>query len=141
MSKSRRKSRRKDAATKHQTGYVLIVDDDADFLSTMEAFLTATGYRTVAVPAADLAVRQIMERQPAVLLLDIAMPGLTGIDALPVIRVLAPDTAVIMVSGVADVEIGRRALACGAFDYVAKPVDFNYLARSIEIAATGRGKR
>jgi len=67
-------------------------------------------------------------------LLDINMPGLSGIDALPTIRALAPRAAVIMVSGTEDAASAKRALAYGAFDFVVKPIDHAYLRRAIETA-------
>jgi DNA-binding NtrC family response regulator len=69
-----------------------------------------------------------------VVLLDIQMPGVDGIEALAVIRRVAPLVKVIMVSGITDVEVARRALAFGAFDFVGKPVDLDYLDRTIRIA-------
>lgn len=62
------------------------------------------------------------------------MPGLSGIEALAAIRAVAPATRVIMISGIEDVELARRALSYGAFDYVKKPLDLPYLQRSIEAA-------
>jgi FixJ family two-component response regulator len=69
------------------------------------------------------------------------MPGLSGVEALPTLKALAPGTAVIMVSGTTDVEVARRALAAGAFDYASKPVDLNRLLESVEtaVAMTGLG--
>ncbi len=59
-------------------------------------------------------------------------------EALRAIRAVAPDAIVIMVSGSTDVELSKRALAYGAFDYVTKPIDFEYLARSVETAVAMR---
>ena len=67
------------------------------------------------------------------------MPGLSGVDALPTLKALAPGTAVIMVSGTTDVEVARRALAAGAFDYATKPVDLNRLLESVETAVAMGG--
>jgi DNA-binding NtrC family response regulator len=63
------------------------------------------------------------------------------VEALPTLKALAPGTAVIMVSGTTDVEVARRALAAGAFDYASKPVDLNRLLESVEtaVAMTGLG--
>jgi DNA-binding NtrC family response regulator len=80
------------------------------------------------------AVRALVAATPSVVLLDIEMPGLSGVDALPTIKALAPTTAVIMVSGTMNVELAKRALAAGAFDYLTKPVDLARLLESIETA-------
>jgi DNA-binding NtrC family response regulator len=118
---------------------VLIVDDDADVRATLEEHLTRRGYHVRSVADGAAAVRAIVENPPAVVLLDIRMPGLSGLEALQTIRAVAPECLVIMVSGEADLEVARRALAHGAFDYVGKPVDFAYLAQSLEAAITMKG--
>lgn len=115
-------------------GRVLIVDDDPELRLTMEELLSAEGYQTAGAASAGIAICHIVERQPDVVLLDIAMPELTGIEALPIIRTIAPDTAVIMVSSLGDLETAKRALAFGAFDYVVKPADISNLLRSLETA-------
>jgi DNA-binding NtrC family response regulator len=113
---------------------VLVVDDDADVRATLQELLMAKGYRTHAAADAVDALRAIMAEPPDVVLLDIEMPGLSGTDALPAIRAVAGAAKVIMVSGTANVETAKRALALGAFDYVVKPVDFVYLDNCITAA-------
>lgn len=71
--------------------------------------------------------------------LDINMPRLGGIEALTAIRAIAPAVKVIMVSGQSDLEVARRALAYGAFDYVAKSFDPGYLWLSVEAALASKG--
>src|SRR5712691_5259769 len=121
-------------APRPRHGQVLVVDDDPAIRLMLEDFLTAEGYRTRSVADGTAAVRAIVEDPPEVVLLDLEMPGLNGIHALPTIRAVAPHTQVIMVSGVTDTEISRRALANGAFDYAVKPVDIAYLGQSVETA-------
>jgi DNA-binding response OmpR family regulator len=113
---------------------VLVVDDDPEVRAMLEEFLTTQGYQPRGAADGATAVREIVQAPPDVVLLDIEMPGFSGIEALPTIRAVAPHVAVIMVSGTNDVELSKRALACGAFDYVVKPIDFAYLARSLETA-------
>jgi CheY-like chemotaxis protein len=113
---------------------VLVVDDDPDVRGVLEEFLVLKGYHVRASPDGATAVRALAASAPGVVLLDVEMPGLSGVDALPTIRAMAPATAVIMVSGTVNVELARRALAAGAFDYVMKPVDLPRLLESIETA-------
>jgi DNA-binding NtrC family response regulator len=115
---------------------VLVVDDDADLRALLEEFLVGRGHRVRSESDATSALRAIVSRAPAVVLLDIEMPGLRGVDALPAIRALAPATAVIMISGVDDADLAKQALARGAFDYIVKPPDLNYLAQSLQAAIT-----
>ena len=113
---------------------VLVVDDDPDVRGVLEEFLALKGYHVRVSPDGAAAVRELAASAPGVVLLDVEMPGLSGVDALPTIRAMAPATAVIMVSGTMNVELARRALAAGAFDYVTKPVDLPRLLESIETA-------
>jgi DNA-binding response OmpR family regulator len=117
---------------------VLVVDDDPDVGSTLLEVLDELGYAGRWVADGASALRALVQAPPDVVLLDILMPGLSGLDALRSIRALVPDVPVIMVSGAADEQLGRRALAHGAFDYVVKPVDLRYLAGAIEIALLTR---
>lgn len=115
-------------------GSILVVDDDADIRATLQEVLVAQGYRVRTTVDAVDALRAIGAEPPDVVLLDIEMPGLSGTDALPAIRAVAAETKIIMVSGTANVEMAKRALALGAFDYVVKPVDFVYLDNCIVAA-------
>jgi DNA-binding NtrC family response regulator len=115
-------------------GRVLVADDDPEMRAMLEEFLSTKGYETRAVSDGGAAIRAIVEAPFDVVFLDIDMPGLRGVDALPAIAAVAPNTKVIMVSGTSDAEVAKRALAHGAFDYVVKPVDFAYLARSLDSA-------
>jgi CheY-like chemotaxis protein len=117
---------------------VLVVDDDPDIRGMLQEFLEVKNWVVRTVPDGASAVRAIVHTPPDVILLDIEMPGLSGVDALPTIRSLAPHAAVIMVSGSTDDEISKLALARGAFDYVTKPIDFGYLTQSIETAVAMR---
>jgi len=113
---------------------VLVVDDDPDVRGVLEEFLALKGYHVRVSPDGAAAVRELAGTAPGVVLLDIEMPGLSGVDALTTIKAMAPATAVIMVSGTMNVELAKRALAAGAFDYVTKPVDLPRLLESIETA-------
>jgi CheY-like chemotaxis protein len=114
---------------------VLIADDDDGVRSLLAEFLELSHYETVIAPDGLTALQSIIDEPPDVVLLDIHMPRLSGLEALTAIRAIAPATQVIMISGTEDVELARRALSYGAFDYVQKPLDLAYLRRSIEGAA------
>jgi DNA-binding response OmpR family regulator len=117
-----------------QAGRVLVVDDDSQIRELLEEYLTDRGYKARGVADGNEGVRAVVEDRPDVVLLDIEIPGLNGIDALAKIRAVAPDVKVIMISGTDSLEVSKRSLAYGAFDYIAKPVDFGYLGRSLETA-------
>jgi len=113
---------------------ILIVDDEPEICAILEEFLTENGYRTRSASDGAMAVRAVVGETPDIVLLDLNMPRLGGIEALTAIRAIAPGVKVIMISGQADVDLARRSLAYGAFDYITKPFDMGYLARSVETA-------
>jgi CheY-like chemotaxis protein len=113
---------------------VLVVDDEPEIRDMLSEFLALHKYRVTTAADGASAVRLLAQTAPAVILLDIDMPGLSGVDALPTLKALSPATAVIMVSGTADLEVAKRALAAGAFDYATKPVDLSRLLETIETA-------
>jgi CheY-like chemotaxis protein len=120
---------------------VLVVDDDAEARGMLEQFLTAWGYRPRSVADGAAALRFVSREAPDVILLDVEMPGLSGTDALPAIRALAPESRVIMVSGNTSTDALRRARALGVADYIVKPVDLDLLARSLETVSTMKRTR
>jgi DNA-binding response OmpR family regulator len=128
------RTREPPVASTAEPGRILIVDDDPELRAMLSDFLTLKGYSAEAVPDGAAAVREIVAASPDVVLLDINMPGLSGLDALRTIRAVAPRAVVIMVSATEDDVTAKQALAYGAFDYVVKPIDFQYLSRSIEAA-------
>ncbi|MBI2159363.1 MAG: response regulator [Candidatus Rokubacteria bacterium] len=113
---------------------VLVVDDDAEVRETLEELLASHGFEVATAPNGDLAMQAIARRAPDVVLLDVVMPGLSGVEILQAIQTIAPRVKVIMVSGGATPEQAMRTLALGAFDFVRKPVDTAYLLRSIDVA-------
>lgn len=115
-------------------GRILIVDDNADLCAILEEALTPLGHATQIAGDAASALRLITQGAPDVVLLDIDLPGLSGIAALPAIHAIAPAARVIMVSGTNDDVVARRALAHGAFDYVVKPVDLTRIAEIVALA-------
>jgi DNA-binding NtrC family response regulator len=115
-------------------GRILIVDDNADLCEILQEALAPLGHLTQVAGDAASALRLITQGAPDVVLLDIDLPGLSGIAALPVIHAIAPAARVVMVSGTRDDALARRALAHGAFDYVIKPVDLARLTEIVDLA-------
>ncbi len=111
---------------------VLVVDDEREFLDVMVDYLRGKGYEAERALSGEEALRRLPEFRPHVVLLDIMMPGLSGVEALKRIKALPHETCVVMVSGIEDAEAARRTLALGAADYVTKPVDFAYLDTVLE---------
>lgn len=120
------------------TGRVLVVDDNAEVRKMLEDALTALGYRTRTASDGAAAVRAVIDDAPDVVLLDVYMPGLSGVGALPTIVALAPHAKVIMISGAANEDVLKRSLAFGAHDYVTKPFEISSLSRALETALAMR---
>lgn len=115
-------------------GRVLVVDDDAEVRDMLRGLLTSRGLEVATAPNGDRAMQAIARRAPDVVLLDVVMPGLSGVEILQAIRTIAPRVKVIMMSDEATPAQKMRTLALGAFDFVVKPVDTAYLLRSIGVA-------
>jgi len=102
---------------------VMFVDDD-DLARQMYGFmLRRAGYNVVAVSSAEEALRQLDESPADVVVSDIMMPGLSGLDLLKKIREQRRDCEVILITASANVELAVEALREGAFDYLVKPVE------------------
>ena len=113
---------------------VLVVDDEPEIRTLLMDVLIDDGYAVRSAVDGVAAVKSFVESRPDLILLDVDMPRLRGIETLLVIRELSPETPVIMISGKADEAEARRALALGAFDYITKPFDLAYLRQVIEAA-------
>ena len=120
-------------------GRILLVDDEQEIRETLQEFLAEKGYDVHQATNGAAGIAAVAAVIPDVVLLDIQMPGLGGVDALAAIRAIAPQVKVIMVSGTPNAEVASRALAYGAFDFVAKPIDLAHLERSLETAMTMKG--
>ena len=110
---------------------ILVVDDLEDIRELLRDVLEAEGYTVDVAADATTAIAKAASDRPQVVLLDISMPGLSGISALQQLRARDPRVGVIMITGNGDDGIARQTLALGAFDYVPKPIDFDYLRGSV----------
>ena len=121
-------------------GKILVVDDDPEVRMATRDFLSSKGYEVVVAEGGLEALRLIDAGPPDVVLLDVAMPGMDGMEALKRIVATHPAMPVIMVTANADIEITSKVLQLGAADYVPKPFDLDYLDQAISIQlSAGRG--
>jgi DNA-binding response OmpR family regulator len=110
---------------------ILCVDDEPLVLKLMEAQLVPRGYEVFKAPNGATALKLVKEIRPQIVLLDIMMPGMSGIETLAEILKIDPKVGVIMVTAVVDDKIALQAVKLGAFDYVTKPINFDYLETAI----------
>jgi DNA-binding NtrC family response regulator len=106
---------------------VLVVDDESTLRSTCRAFLEGYGYNVTAVERAEDAVALLKRRSFHIMLFDLYMPQISGLDLLSQALELHPDSKVIMMTGNPSVETSDAALRAGAFDYIPKPFSATHL--------------
>ena len=110
---------------------VLIVDDDPHTRDILKRFLAERSFEVATANDGELALTEIGNFQPDVVLLDIRMPNVDGVECLRRIVDDGIDCGVIMMSGEADIEQARETLTMGAADFIYKPFDLEYLETSL----------
>ncbi len=117
---------------------ILIVDDEKIVRESLSKWFLEDGYRVGSAEDAAAALRQLQAQRWDIILLDIKMPGMDGIELQSRIREIDPLTAIIFITAHASVDTAVQALKAGAFDYVTKPVDPDYLSHLIRNAIKQR---
>lgn len=110
---------------------LLIVDDEKDVRDTLTEFFAEKGFEAHSASSGAEAIRLLKVLRPHLILLDVKMPEMSGIETLRKIRELDREVGIIMVTGLHDERIGRESLKYGASDYITKPIDLHYLETSI----------
>jgi DNA-binding NtrC family response regulator len=110
---------------------VLIADDDPFTRDILSRFLGEKGFEVDVAIDGKRALKEIETFAPDVVLLDIRMPNMDGIECLQRITDDGIDCGVIMISGEADVALARKTLTMGAADFIYKPFDLEYLETSL----------
>ena len=110
---------------------MLIVDDEIEICDFLKNFFTEKDYKVSIAINGEEALEEIKKNSPQVLLLDIRMPGLSGLDVLKQARELNKDLKVIMITAVENKEMMQLARKLGASDYITKPFSLNYLETNV----------
>lgn len=113
---------------------VLLVDDEKEFLETLVKRLRKRKLDVVAASGGIEAVRTVTEQPIDVVVLDVKMPDMDGIETLKQIKRIRPCSEVIMLTGHADMEVAMEGMELGAFDYLMKPADIDELLYKIQDA-------
>lgn len=111
---------------------ILIVDDEALVREMMRDMLDEEGYSTVAVESGKSALRIAQEANFDLLLADIRMPGMDGLELVQQLRQRSPGIVPILVTGYASVATARKAIQEGVYDYIVKPFDRSELTAAVE---------
>ena len=118
---------------------ILIVDDEEDFVSTLAERLVLRGFQVeVAMRGMD-ALRYVREDDFNVLILDVKMPGIGGLDLMAQIKQKHPDLPIVLLTGYGSEAEAQRGMAEGALEYLMKPIDVDELTEKIRDAA-GRNR-
>jgi DNA-binding NtrC family response regulator len=106
---------------------ILVVDDDESLRWVTQAQLQQSGYEVIAAADADAALEQVRNLAPDLVVTDLKMPGMSGLDLLKAIRAGYPEILVIVVTAFGTVETAVEAMKAGAYDYITKPVNMDEL--------------
>jgi response regulator RpfG family c-di-GMP phosphodiesterase len=120
---------------------ILVVDDEETIRLALGRFLRARAYEVEAVPSGAAALAAIAPGRFALMLCDVRMPGINGVDVVAQAHALDPDLAVVMLSAVNDAATARAAFVAGAVDYLLKPVELAVLHQAVEQALHRRALR
>lgn len=113
---------------------VLIVDDEEEFVQALSERLTMRDYDVTTSLSGEDAVDKVKGFNFDVVILDVSMPGMSGVDALSEIKKIKPLTEVIMLTGHATVETAIDGMKLGALDYLMKPCETDELITKINTA-------
>lgn len=104
-------------------GKVHIVDDDPEIRALLETYLIDRGYDATVSKDGESALEWLEAHEPEIILLDLCLPGIGGMELIRKISRLHPSVPIIVISGQAGEETAREALSAGAYDFFLKPFD------------------
>ncbi len=113
---------------------ILVVDDERSILESLQDILEDEGYAVRCVESGEEALKIVEESPPDLVLLDIWLPGMDGMEVLARLRKTQPALPVIMISGHGTIELAVKAVKLGAFDFLEKPLSYDRVIVSVEKA-------
>ncbi len=113
---------------------ILVIDDNRALIDILAVCLGEEGHTVLIALTSDEGLKLVTLFQPDLVLLDIVLPGMNGIEVLKRIRSINPSTRVVMLTGNINPSVARTALELGALAYIDKPFDLPYLKRVIAMA-------
>lgn len=110
---------------------IMIVDDELDVCKNISQFLEKGDFTPIVANNGQEALSKFLEQKPDLILLDIRMPDMDGVECLKWIKEMDKNAIVIMVTCVTDIATAKKALQAGAIDYITKPISFEALQTAI----------
>ena len=125
--------------TEEQATTIMVVDDDEPIRSALRKYLTQQGFEVSTAAGGEEALKLLQKQRIACMLLDVKMPGISGVDLVPRIMDIEPNVALLMLTGVTDATSAALCMQRGAMDYLTKPIELSELSRAINRALRKRG--
>ena len=122
---------------RHREPHVLVIDDDKMIRDLLRQLLGPEGYRVATASEGEEALRYVSHGPPDLVLLDLKMPGMNGVEFLRRFREEHADVPVMVITGYPDSDLMAQAMRCGPVTLLAKPVKKTVLLRAVHIALSG----
>lgn len=123
----------KNHAIKQDEKRILVIDDEELPRQVLIEFLTIQGYHTADAESGPLALALLPLFHPDLVILDIFMPGMDGVEVLRRMMLWDPDIKIIMLTAAEDLDIARETMRLGAIDYITKPYEFDQLEMILSV--------
>lgn len=117
---------------------IVIIDDEKRMCDSLSALLTGDGYKVEAFQNPPMAIETIKNKKIDLVITDLKMPEMSGLDVLKAVKEIDSDLPVILMTGYASLDTAIEAVASGAYDYLLKPVEFNHLELAVNRALEKR---
>jgi putative two-component system response regulator len=118
---------------------VLVVDDEEPIRTALKKYLVQQGYDVSTAATGEEALKVLQRQKIACMLLDVRLPGVSGVDLVPKVMDLEPNIALLMLTAVNDATSAALCMQRGAMDYLTKPIELSHLSRAIQGALRRRG--
>ena len=106
---------------------IMVVDDEPTVRYTFDRYLTRAGHQVLAVETAEDALNRIAAFEPELVITDVRMPGMSGLQLLEKLRASLPEVDVLVMTGFEDMQSAISAIKAGAYDYLVKPLEFDQI--------------
>ena len=111
---------------------ILVIDDEQNILNLIKKRFEVEGYQVITESSIEKGIECLKTKPLSVLFLDLNIQGESGFEVLKIAKSIQPSLPVVMVTGCHNNDEASQAIMLGAFDYVTKPIDFDYLQRILE---------